>query len=72
MAQLSHLDEQGRARMVDVSDKEITSRVAVARGTVRMQPKTLRADSQTAKSKKAMCSPLPGSPASWPRRKPPN
>jgi cyclic pyranopterin phosphate synthase len=41
MAQLSHLDEQGRARMVDVSEKEITSRIAVARGTIRMQPKTL-------------------------------
>ena len=41
MAQLSHLDEQGRARMVDVSEKAITSRIAVARGTIRMQPKTL-------------------------------
>jgi cyclic pyranopterin monophosphate synthase len=41
MAQLSHLDEQGRARMVDVSEKEITSRVALARGTIRMRPKTL-------------------------------
>jgi len=41
MAQLSHLDEQGRARMVDVSEKEITSRIATARGTIRMQPKTL-------------------------------
>ena len=41
MAHLSHLDEQGRARMVDVSEKAITSRVAVARGTVRMQLKTL-------------------------------
>ena len=41
MAQLSHLDEQGRARMVDVSEKEITSRVAVARGTIRMRRKTL-------------------------------
>ena len=41
MAQLSHLDEQGRARMVDVSEKAITSRVAVARGTIRMRPKTL-------------------------------
>lgn len=41
MTRLSHLDEQGRARMVDVSEKEITSRVAVARGTIRMQPKTL-------------------------------
>ncbi len=41
MAQLSHLDEQGRARMVDVSEKEITSRIATARGTIRMQPRTL-------------------------------
>lgn len=41
MAQLSHLDEQGRARMVDVSEKEITSRIAVARGTIHMRPETL-------------------------------
>jgi len=41
MAQLSHLDEKGRARMVDVSEKEITSRNAVARGTIHMRPETL-------------------------------
>ncbi len=41
MAKLSHLDDQGRARMVDVSDKEVTSRVAVARGAIRMRPATL-------------------------------
>jgi cyclic pyranopterin monophosphate synthase len=41
MAKLSHLDDQGRARMVDVSEKEITSRIAVARGSVRMRPETL-------------------------------
>jgi cyclic pyranopterin phosphate synthase len=41
MAKLSHLDEQGRARMVDVSEKEVTSRMAVARGTVHMRPETL-------------------------------
>jgi cyclic pyranopterin phosphate synthase len=39
---LSHLDESGRARMVDVSGKAVTEREAVARGTVRMQPQTLR------------------------------
>jgi cyclic pyranopterin phosphate synthase len=33
---LSHLDEQGRARMVDVSDKPVSERVAVAEGAVRM------------------------------------
>ena len=41
MAQLSHLDEQGRARMVDVSTKEVTSRIAVARATVHMREETL-------------------------------
>jgi cyclic pyranopterin monophosphate synthase len=41
MAKLSHLDEQGRAKMVDVSDKDITSRIAVARGTIHMRPETL-------------------------------
>lgn len=38
---LTHLDARGRARMVDVGDKAITQRVAVARGRVRMQPSTL-------------------------------
>ncbi|HEX2261903.1 MAG TPA: cyclic pyranopterin monophosphate synthase MoaC [Candidatus Binatia bacterium] len=41
MAKLSHLDEQGRAKMVDVSDKDITSRTAVARGTIHMRAETL-------------------------------
>jgi cyclic pyranopterin phosphate synthase len=41
MATLSHLDEKGRARMVDVSDKEITSRIAVARGSIYMRVETL-------------------------------
>ena len=38
---LSHTDESGKARMVDVSEKEITKRRAVARGRVRMKPETL-------------------------------
>ena len=41
MAKLSHLDAEGRARMVDVTQKEVTDRVAVARGTVFMRPVTL-------------------------------
>ena len=40
--QLTHLDDQGNAKMVDVGDKDITSRVAVARGHVSIQPETLR------------------------------
>jgi cyclic pyranopterin monophosphate synthase len=43
MTQWSHLDAQGRARMVDVSPKEPTARQAVAQGYVYMQPATLRA-----------------------------
>jgi cyclic pyranopterin phosphate synthase len=39
---LTHLDESGRARMVDVSDKDITRREATARGLVLMQPETAR------------------------------
>ncbi|MFB3121552.1 MAG: cyclic pyranopterin monophosphate synthase MoaC [Candidatus Binatia bacterium] len=41
MARLSHLDSEGRARMVDVTDKDATSRVAVARGMICMRPETL-------------------------------
>jgi cyclic pyranopterin monophosphate synthase len=39
--ELTHIDEKGNARMVDVTAKSPTSREAVARGTVRMQPQTL-------------------------------
>lgn len=38
---LSHLDDKGQARMVDVSDKAVTSRVAVAEGFISMAPETL-------------------------------
>ena len=38
---LSHLDAQGHARMVDVSDKDVTQREATARGRVVMEPSTL-------------------------------
>jgi cyclic pyranopterin monophosphate synthase len=40
--QLTHLDAQGRARMVDVGEKPATDRSAVAAGAVFMQPETLR------------------------------
>lgn len=38
---LTHLDESGQARMVDVGQKDVTERVAVARGRVTMQAETL-------------------------------
>jgi cyclic pyranopterin phosphate synthase len=41
MSELTHLDEAGAARMVDVAGKDMTEREAVAGATVRMQPQTL-------------------------------
>lgn len=41
MTTLTHLDAEGRARMVDVGDKPITARRAVAQGEVRMRLETL-------------------------------
>jgi cyclic pyranopterin monophosphate synthase len=38
---LTHLDESGAARMVDVSDKSATTRVAVASGRVRVSPEVI-------------------------------
>ena len=41
MGDLTHVDDQGRARMVDVSDKPSTERIAVAQGRIVMQAATL-------------------------------
>jgi cyclic pyranopterin phosphate synthase len=41
VSKLTHIDETGRARMVDVSDKAATAREAVAEGFLRMSPATL-------------------------------
>lgn len=41
MGELTHFNEQGRARMVDVTDKAVTHRTAVAAGEVHMSPETL-------------------------------
>src|SRR4030042_661759 len=38
MKEFTHLDEKGRARMVDVTEKDITLRQATARGSIRMSP----------------------------------
>lgn len=42
MSKLTHIDETGAARMVDVGDKSVTERVAVARAVVSMQAETLK------------------------------
>jgi cyclic pyranopterin monophosphate synthase len=41
MAELSHLDDQGRATMVDVSDKPVVAREAEAEAFITLQPETL-------------------------------
>lgn len=43
MKRLPHLDERGRARMVDVAGKDVSDRVAVARASLRMMPTTAAA-----------------------------
>ena len=40
MSEFTHIDKQGRVRMVDVTEKESTLRVAVAQGIVSMNPNT--------------------------------
>lgn len=42
MSKLSHFDKDGKAAMVDVSEKEITARAAVAKGRITMSPETLK------------------------------
>ena len=39
---LTHFNEEGRAHMVDVGDKNITERVAIATGVIHLKPETLR------------------------------
>jgi cyclic pyranopterin phosphate synthase len=41
MSKLTHLDEGGRPRMVDVSDKDVTTRTAAAHGQISCKPETL-------------------------------
>ena len=42
MPKLTHVDQEGRVRMVDVTDKKPTSRTAVAQGVVAMNPATFK------------------------------
>jgi cyclic pyranopterin phosphate synthase len=51
MSKLSHIDEKGQARMVDVSEKAVTARRAIAEGFIAMQPETL-ALAETGQAKK--------------------
>jgi cyclic pyranopterin phosphate synthase len=51
MNKLSHTDEQGRARMVDVGDKSVQHRIAKASGFIRLAPATVEQVKQNALKK---------------------
>ena len=53
MSELTHFDADGNAVMVDVSEKETTERVAIAKGSVIMQPETLALISRGPVSRRA-------------------
>ncbi len=43
MSQLTHLNDQGEAHMVDVSDKAVTKRIAITQGTITMNDEAFKA-----------------------------
>lgn len=51
MSEFTHLDEKGRVRMVDVSEKDVTSRTAIATGSIRMTKETFEAISNNTVTK---------------------
>jgi cyclic pyranopterin phosphate synthase len=42
MKEMTHVDKDGKARMVDVGDKAVQARIATARGFIRLTPETLK------------------------------
>lgn len=62
MNELTHINEQGDVRMVDVSEKDSTARVAVAEGFISMQPETLKliTSGQAAKGDVLACARVAG------------
>lgn len=64
MAELTHFNQAGEAHMVDVGDKAVTQRKAVASGRIIMLPETLKLIEQ-GNHKKVMCWGLPASLALW-------
>ncbi|MBW8055935.1 MAG: cyclic pyranopterin monophosphate synthase MoaC [Acidiferrobacterales bacterium] len=51
MGKLTHLNQSGEAHMVNVGDKAVTRRIAIAEGRIHMQPETLRLITQGAHKK---------------------
>ncbi len=61
---LTHFDDKGKARMVDVTKKAVTQRIAIATGSVVMKPATLRIVRE-GKRRRATCSAWPVWRESW-------
>ena len=57
---LTHFDRNGNAVMVDVTEKEVTSRTAAACGTIRVNKEIMQAVLEGSVKKKEMYSELPG------------
>ena len=68
MTKLSHLNDKGEARMVDVSDKAATPAHRARRGLRRHGARRRWRWSRRARPRRATCWPPPASPASWPPR----
>ena len=60
MSKLSHLDEEGRARMVDVGAKQETARTARAVGEIRMSPEAFAAIRDGSGTVSLILIPMPG------------
>ena len=71
MSKFTHIDDKGRVRMVDVTDKQPTVRVAVAGGAVMMKLETLKLIGDQ-KVKKGNVLETARIPVSWPPKKPPS
>ena len=70
MSELTHIDDEGEARMVDVSAKPEQEREAVARGEIRLAKATIDTI-ESGQAPRATCWRQRAWPASWPRKKPP-
>ena len=70
MSELTHIDDEGEARMVDVSAKPEQEREAVARGEIRLAKATLNTI-ESGQAAKGSVLAQRAWPASWPRKKPP-
>ena len=64
MAEFTHLDENGKAVMVDVTDKDVTERIAVAEGRIVVGEEVFRAIYEGT-APKGMCWRAPEWPGSW-------